>query len=204
MSSENNKFQKVRFRLTGGEEFEAEGTLDFINRQYQAFLSLIGKEKELKNFHRPTFPIKTDKTIPANNSHEPARDPFTIQAALERKSISAESPYLPLCEIWEKIFQKEDEVLFFKKKPRIPATEAALMILGGVESLLKIKEYSALQLSRALHRSGFSITRLDRLLGQEIKIGYISSQGSKRSRLYQLTPQGQARAFVLAEKLLKQ
>ena len=88
-----------------------------------------------------------------------------------------------------------------RKKMRLNAQEGALLLLAGARVLLKQPACKALNLSRALKKSGFDEGRLDRLLAADIKNGHITSEGSKHSRTYRLTNEGFARSFVLAEKL---
>ena len=44
MAGDSEKILKIRFRFPGGEEFEAEGSREFIEQQRNYFLALIGKK----------------------------------------------------------------------------------------------------------------------------------------------------------------
>ena len=194
---------KIRFRLPNGEEFEAEGPQDFIETQRTYFLRLVGRATSTSNNNQVPLisrPSSAARPLPAELSltpsllrHRPAKEPTEFssgkQTALDDKN-----------HLWEELIKREGEMLILRRKSHLTAQEAALLILAGAKHLVGADNYRAILLSKSLQESGFEIGRLDRLLGDLIKESYISAQGSKRSRSYQLTPTGFARAFVLAEK----
>ena len=196
---------KIRFKFASGEEFEAEGTLDFVEKQRDYFLTLI-KKKPLSATPN-AYPTSEDRAV------------FGSLSALERvrsgalsASKSSSQPAKSLLggapseatdydgHLWEQLLKTEGENLILRRKLHLGADQAALLILAGGKALLRKSDVSALWLSRALERSGFEIPRLDRLLVPAISLGYLQCRGAKRSRLYQLTPAGQAHAFMLAQK----
>lgn len=199
---------KIRFRLPNGEEFEAEGPQDFIESQRADFLSLIGRGVVSKPRIVPTASTPVQPTAaPSVFSTIPAA--VRAETSLKRSvSVDKTSPSstenLPeissAAHLWERLLKKEGDLLILRRKFRLSAAEAALLILAGAQHLLKTDGYRAILLSKSLHESGFEAGRLDRLLADGIKESYISAQGSKRSRSYRLNPAGFARAFVLAEK----
>lgn len=221
---------RIRFRFPGGEEFEAEGNREFIEQQRNYFLALIGKKQNKVNIFqeqisspaakRPTYPLTQPQTevpnsvsprgavspgVPTDGSAEPFRESFSILPAAQRyaqKPLPPNTPAeFPALRLWERILKEEGEIVLLRKKMRLTAQEAALLLLAGARVLLKKPAFSALDLSRSMKKSGFTEGRLDRLLQQDIKSGHITSEGSKRSRSYRLTNQGFAKAYVLAEKL---
>ena len=185
MSTDNNL--KIRFRLPNGEEFEAEGSQAFIEQQRDYFLTLIGKGGNLS-----ILPAITENTVPP-----------TIAPAVHSPVIkSSQSDDLSPVRLWERILREEGNVVVFRKRHKLSPQEAVLLILAGARVLLQKQSCSALEVSRALKLSNLPLnTRLDRMLAGEIQQGYLTSEGSKRSRIYSLTESGAARAFVLAEKL---
>lgn len=70
MTDESEKNLKIRFRFPGGEEFEAEGSREFIEQQRNYFLALIGKGATAPVSampaprKRPTYPL-TDEVSSA-------------------------------------------------------------------------------------------------------------------------------------------
>ena len=167
---------KIRFRLPNGEEFEAQGPREFIERERNYFLALIGSSKPATA--APAFPAAAPNTAAAPQHTEQYR--------------------------WEKLLKEDENTLMLRRKTKLTAQETATIILAGARVLLKKPAYPALELVRSLKACGIETGRLDRLLAGEIQAGRMVGEGSKRSRTYKLTDEGFARAFVLAEKLLKQ
>lgn len=184
MPEETEKTLKIRFRFPGGEEFEAQGTLEFIERQRNYFLDLIGKQTRNSSASQ-SAPSPTQPNAPTPT---PALTP--VQEAFPAKRL------------WEKLFKEEGDEVIFRRKMRLEPQEAALLLLAAARVLLNQSACKALSLSQMLQKSGFTNAgRLDRLLQQETHNGYLESEGIKRGRIYRLTNAGFARAFVLAEKL---
>lgn len=210
MADETHKNLKIRFRFPGGEEFEAEGTPEFIEQQRNYFLALIGKNTPIQlkrspipgQQPSPETALASAISFPQASKIQPIPPKFTT---LPDATALASTPALdafPARRLWEKLLKEEGDLILLRRKMRLDAPAAALLILAGARVLLNCPSYSALNLSQALQKSGFTSSgRLDRLLAQEIKNGYLTSEGIKRGRLYRLSNQGFAHAFVLAEKL---
>lgn len=219
--NETDKIHKIRFKFANGEEFEAEGSLDFVEKQRDYFLSLIKK----KPLH--THPVPAQIQIPVSRANlredasvsgtltprlyatapgSYASDPYAYnkQKPAQKAPFSAnnpdEQPAFSGVRLWEQLLTREGDNLFLRRKFHLPADEAALILLAGGKELLGKEGCSALWLARALEKSGFTVGRLDRLLTTALKLNFLLCQGAKRSRLYMLTPAGMAHAFVLAEK----
>ena len=163
---------KIRFRLPNGEEFEAEGSQQFIESQRNYFLTLIGKNAE---------PLLTSRS--------------TVVSAGTPQSSHNE------LHLWEHLLKEDGETLILRHKSKLPDTQLALLLVAGARVLLNKEAYSALELAKSLKASGITGGRLDRMLAAELQAGRLIAQGSKRGRTYQLSDEGFARAFVLAEKL---
>lgn len=193
MPEDAEKTLKIRFRFPGGEEFEAEGTLEFIEKQRNYFLDLIGKQPK-----KSTAPIPAATRIP--NPAQAA--PFVPQATPVAPEATPVQEAFPAKRLWETLLKEDGGEVILRRKMRLEPQEAALLLLAGARVLLNQAECKALSLSQMLQKSGFtSAGRLDRLLQQEANNGYLQSEGVKRGRVYRLTNAGFARAFVLAEKL---
>lgn len=76
MSDTNEKKVKIRFKFRSGEEFEAEGSPDFIESQRAQFLQLIGKEGRSASTTRPSVSRPPTRAFSA-----PAADPSPLSAA---------------------------------------------------------------------------------------------------------------------------
>ena len=210
--NDTTKTQKLRFKLTGGEEFEAEGSLEFIERQRDYFLSFIRKnplpqqpsQTRNKLPHQPpagTFLPREDSSVPGTLYPGLAASIQEGEEIAPQLPPSAAQAAFPGKRLWEQLLTTAGEdTLYLRRKLHLTVPDAALLLLAGGKELLEKPHTSALWLSRSLEKSGFELTRLDRVLAPSIKQGYILCQGSKRSRLYSLTPTGFAHAFVLAGK----
>ena len=218
---------KIRFRFPGGEEFEAQGNREFIEQQRNYFLALIGKNNTNANVLSITPAVqRQSKSVQPEKATETslagtAQTDFsalsilpTVQRLSEKQSTHAilsssaasepsgpNNDSFPALRLWERILKEDGDIVFLRKKMRITAQEAALILLAGTRVLLKKPSCLALNLSRSMHKSGFSEGRLDRLLAPDIRNGHLTSDGTKRGRTYRLTNEGFAKAFVLAEKL---
>ncbi len=217
MADERKDTQKIRFKFANGEEFEAEGTLDFVEKQRDYFLSLVKKKPLTTAVPRPavlrgnspaedtsvsgTLTPRLYATAPGSYASDPkatptARTPRPVSPEVNINETNAFSGE----RLWEQLLAEEGGNLYLRRKFHLSADEAALILLAGGKELLRKDGCSALWLGRALEKSGFSVGRLDRLLSGAMKLSLLLCQGSKRSRLYILTPAGFARAFVLAQK----
>ena len=233
MSGDSEKILKIRFRFPGGEEFEAEGSREFIEQQRNYFLALIGKKMSVPASAIPAPPKRTtypltggqkptaSQTVPASPLFSPTAIPqTTANAPTPLPPLSSVPPALrgetalqadmPLADIpqpvrlWEQLLKEEGDIVVLRRKMRLSAAEAASLLVAGARVLLKKPNYPALHLSQSMRKSGFDEGRLDRILAPEIRNGHLASDGSKRSRTYRLTNEGFAKAFVLAEKLAKE
>ncbi len=194
---------KIRFKLPGGEEFEAEGSVEFIEAQRDYFLQLIGHDSKPQQGESGTN-VREDQLVTGMLSPGTSPTAFQTSPITNLADSTAGTPSSHLfsshTRLWEQLLEQEGDSVFLRRKLHLPAQEAALILLAGGKEVLHKNRCTALWLSRALGKSGFTTGRLDRLLAPCIQLGWLQSQGSKRSRLYTLTESGLARAFVLAEK----
>lgn len=240
MEQSSNDKVKIRFKFRSGEEFEAEGSPDFIDKQRSDFLQLIGKDGRKTSLRVPApavaesaaHSVDTEPTISYTTPVEaPAASgsaawphnwptaeggmPSTVLppinttiSAAERaaKRVAPSSTQgMPDVRLWEEIVRVEDNMVFLRRKNRLLTSDtAALVLLAAAKVLLGLPDgYSALALSKSLKKSGYGGERLDRVLGGEMKMGTVRSVGSKRSRLYLLSDEGFAKAYILAGKLMQ-
>lgn len=232
MTDETEKNLKIRFRFPGGEEFEAEGSREFIEQQRNYFLALIGKGATAPLSampaprKRPTYPLTAGvrpaqsqpRPVPSTNPSpaftEPQPTPIPPLSAIPPAMRRNNTPSMPQnperveitapVRLWEQLLKEDGEIVVLRRKMRLNAAEAASLLMAGARVLLKKPTYSALHLSQSMRKSGFDEGRLDRILTPEIRNGHLESEGAKRSRTYRLTNEGFAKAFVLAEKLARE
>ena len=81
MADNNEKNVKIRFKFRSGEEFEAEGSPEFIESQRAQFLQLIGKEGRAA-------------TTPRSSATRPQTRPFSAQEARSTTPSAADFPPL--------------------------------------------------------------------------------------------------------------
>ena len=178
---------KIRFRLPKGEEFEAEGPLEFIEAQRNYFLKLI------------------DIQPPASGQTPETVLPIHPMTPYTKEGCSVPAPSMASGELyfWERIFKDNGNTLFLRQKTRLDPQDLAILLLAGARTILQKNAFSALDLSKSFRLCGGPSGRLDRFLVNEIQSGRIIAEGSKRGRTYRLSDEGFARAFVLAEKIIK-
>ena len=227
--NEQNKV-KIRLKLRSGEEFEAEGSPDFIEKQRAEFLQLIGKpaksqETEWTDLSAPKPVRRSTPRLPAfrpfaqpSPTDLPATPVYPAPsitqagfAAAEQVSLRGENslskpataPQGAHTALWEQVVKVDDGLVILRRKSRLLSPEtAAIVLIAAAKELLREKDgYSALSLSKSLTKSGYGGGRLDRVLTSEMRQGTVKAVGSKRSRAYVLSDEGFARGFVLAEKL---
>ena len=195
---QENEILKLRFKLKTGEEFEAQGDLDFISAQKEAFLNLVKVPKTLTG----NFNNSKQEMIPQ------APKLLTRPPYLRNINLTIKNPIpTPSSEVWDKIAYSDGENIIIRRKSKLIKPQiAALIILGANKALNAQDTLSALELAKSLKLSGYlkEGQRLDRLLEGEIKEGHLSYEGSKRNRLYRLNAIGQAKAYTWAEKLLQE
>lgn len=104
--------------------------------------------------------------------------------------------------VWGKITLIKDNMAILKARPAgFEANDCALLLLAAARILLNRPSQTALELAKAVRKSGYIKGRLDRILQTEIVQGRIDSVGTKRGRQYNLTGSGLARASRMAEQI---
>lgn len=202
MSQENENL-KLRFKLKTGEEFEAQGNLEFISTQKEAFLNLVKTPKQqsaVNTTYQPQIPAQQERSL-----LKPAY--LRRQGTLAEQDQNIQSIKTPSGEVWDKVaYSDGDNIIIRRKSKLIKPQIAALIILGAAKVLIAQDTLSALELAKSLKLSGYlkAGQRLDRLIEGEIKEGFLSYEGSKRNRLYRISAAGQAKAYTWAEKLLQE
>lgn len=202
--SQDKENLKLRFRLKTGEEFEAQGDLDFISAQKEAFLNLLKNPRGLSSIINT---YKQDELIQEQPQRFLNKPAYLRQQSSWTNSIQKNPLKTPSGEVWDKVAYGDGENIIIRRKSKLIKPQiAALIVLGAAKVLAEKETLSALELAKSLKLSGYlkEGQRLDRLLEKEIKEGLISYEGSKRTRLYRVSTAGQAKAYNWAEKLLQE
>ncbi|MCL2888609.1 MAG: hypothetical protein FWF35_04915 [Elusimicrobia bacterium] len=230
MAGDRIKITRVKMRLKTGEEFEAEGDSGFISRQKEEFLNLIGKPQPAAPFvwrpaaarQQPELFETPQQTAPAPNyPSQPAQpvyeapENFTLPRHLRGPVSTSETAPLPSSvtpssapvinapAVWNSVCAAEGDLVILRRKSKLLTPQlAALILLAAAKILLGQNYYSSLKLAKSMKIADFMEDRLDRILSSEIRQGTVVFEGEKRNRVYKITDEGFARAFVLAEKLL--
>ncbi|WP_424244302.1 hypothetical protein Dip510_001510 [Elusimicrobium posterum] len=109
--------------------------------------------------------------------------------------------------VWENICHADGDLIIIRRKHKLlTPSYAALVIIAAAKILLRESTYSAINLAKSMKLSAYmggEGDRLDRIITKELKDGSITFEGSKRSRMYRISDEGFARAFVLAEKITR-
>ncbi len=204
---QENENLKLRFKLKTGEEFEAQGDLDFISKQKEAFLNLLKSPKNISSIINPAYKMENQTEpqirLPLKPSYLRKHENWTNEKITPQNDILK----TPSGDVWDKVAYSDGENIILRRKSKLIKPQiAALIILGANKTLNAQDTLSALTLAKSLKLSGYlkEGQRLDRLIEPEIKEGFLSYEGSKRNRLYRISASGQAKAYTWAEKLLKE
>ncbi len=164
---------RLKLRLPGGSEFEAEGSPEFISAERARFLANTVEGEQAAA--RPG-----------------ARTP-------ERPQDVPGEPHIA----WEAITEQQGGKIQLRAKLKGSRSEkdACLVLLAASHKLLHDPKPTAAQLAKWLRSSGYPIGRMDRTLADAISEGEILSSGSRRARRYELTAHGRLKAYILANEL---
>ncbi len=107
MSYDTENKVKIRFKFRSGEEFEAEGSPDFIEKQRADFLHLIGKEKKVPtrsvaSFNQPGSPEESyppTPLAPDQNTSAPTDESFSSAPAAIRRAYEGGAGPVPTQEL---------------------------------------------------------------------------------------------------------
>lgn len=126
----------------------------------------------------------------------------SLSPRIARRQESTEQQQIQQQEQWSAIAETgQGELRLKTKHPEIKAEAAALIIMAANKYLNNTPGLSAIELSKAIKRSGYIPGRIDRLLAKANKNGLITASGTKRSRAYQITNRGAEKAWLEARKL---
>ena len=163
---------KLKMKI-GPHEFEAEGTQDAVEKQFEAFKELV-------------------------KSNPPAPDPAPYPKIVEKKNGGAGED-LNL----DTIIKIDGEKASLTAHPsgQDPQGEAVLLILLGHKVLRAAEQVSGILLLGGMTQSGFQIDRVDRTVAS-LPAGEVMRTGAKKGVKYRLTNSGVTHARAIASTLI--
>jgi hypothetical protein len=183
---------KLRLKL-GSDEFEAEGSQEYVEKQRDIFLERHGQHED-KRKEEQHHDSKSGAKPPAEKTPAPGAPPKP--PAPQDLPVSAEA--------MGKIVGVKDDVVTLTLMPGGDNAEAdsLLLILLGHKILRNEDLIQAEDLLKGMTQSGFpNVDRLDRVT-KNIDSSHVSSVGNRRGKKYRLLNPGIAKAKELAEKLI--
>lgn len=162
---------KIRMKI-GDHEFEAEGTPESVQAQFQAFRELIGSiglpvsQKEV--------PVALD--VAANNG-----SPVHVHL--------------------EKIMRVQGRIVSLTAIPP-RSEDSALLILQGNKDLRNNESVTGAEIGDGLAQSGRPVGRTDRLMEKLIAEGFVLKSGFRRGTRYRLSNSGHQKALAVARELI--
>lgn len=165
---------KVQMKI-GDAEFNAEGSEELVNRQFQMFLDALASRGQQPTKDLPPPPPPPPGGGSGNGDQLP---PEVIHQAF--------------------IVNGQDISLRALPGGDDPITDALIMLLYGYRHLNERLDVSAGELTEAVRASGIPTTRIDRIIGRS---AHMRRAGSKRGTRYSLNNQGVARAELVLREM---
>jgi len=193
---ENGQVGRIRIKSPSGAEFEAEGPIEFIIREKEKFLDEISTGPKI-----PASAVKRndEKAAEAHDGGQTAIKKEEAARAETAATVNIASSQ------WEQTVADKTGYLMLKiKHYGLKPEEAAIILLAASSEIKKAESMSALILSKSIKASGYSPSRLDRLLMSYIKDGLLLASGTKRNRSYRITRNGLSKAAALVYNISKQ
>ena len=159
----------------GDHEFEAEGPVDTVRDQFEAFRELISSA------------IVSIPQTPQNGSSQHTQD----------KVINQTFPHIPL----EQVLHVSGRVVSLTALPASP-TDAALLIMLGHKDLRNNVSVTGQEIGDGLAQSGRPVPRVDRIMDDALESALVLKTGIRRGTRYRLTNQGLTKALSIANDLI--
>ncbi|MGD1214763.1 MAG: hypothetical protein ABR861_07230 [Terriglobales bacterium] len=165
--------QRLKAKV-GEHEFDAEGPVDVVQRQYEAWKALIASTSKQSHV---TTEQQQNQVAPL----KPADNPETIAM--------------------QKILKVDGRIVSLTVKPESEGIAALLVLLG--HKLSKNSDtVTASELRVGMEHSGYRFARVDRLMQPLCDEGLVIKIGTKKATRYRLINPGLARAMAEAEKAI--
>lgn len=165
---------RIRTKIEG-HEFDAEGPVDTVQAQFEAFL----------------------KAVCAKGSQKPEPKKHDSPEDEETKDDPKGFPHIPI----EKIMHLSGRVVSLTAIPK-SATDAALLIMLGQKDFRENVSVTGQEIGDGLAQSGRDVPRVDRIMEQALKEQHVLKTGVKRGTRYRLTNIGLSHALSIAKDLI--
>ena len=165
---------RIRTKL-GDHEFDAEGPVETVQAQFEAFLKAVC----IAPSQKPEVPKPNLPEVKENSN-----DPVSM-------------PHIPI----EKILHLSGRVVSLTALPK-SVTDAALLIMLGQKDLRDNVTVTGQEIGDGLALSGREVPRVDRIMEQALKEQHVLKTGLKRGTRYRLTNVGLSRALTIAKELI--
>jgi hypothetical protein len=166
---------KIKTKI-GGHEFEAEGPVDIVNAQFEAFRQLIS-----------TMP----RTGAVSSGSEAVNSKQNQVDTVGNKHLDI-----------AKVMHVSGRIVSLTALPQ-SIEDAALLILLGHKDLRNNVAVTGQEVGDGLAQSGRPVARVDRVMERAITEAYVLKSGIKRSTRYRLTNQGLVKALNIAKALVE-
>jgi hypothetical protein len=168
--------ESTKLKIKVGEhEFEAEGPVEIVQAQLEAFKTLISVAQTAPS------PAKTQE------SKEQAQNQYVNGS--------------PINVGIEKIMHVAGRVVSLTALPA-STEDAALLIILGNKDLRNNVSVTGQEIGDGLAQSGRPVPRVDRIMEKALSDALILKTGVKRATRYRLTNQGQSKAMAIAKELI--
>lgn len=171
---------RIKVKL-GDAEFDAEGSAEAVQAQYDAFLKLVEAART-----KPTTSVAIVPQTPT---------PFTPETPIPPAGGAVRPATL------DRVFRKDDN-LSLVALPSGDAREedAMLALLYGYRVLLGVQHVTGTLLKKSALLSGVTVDRADRIMNGLIP-NFVLAGGVKKAKRYQLNNRGTARAEAIINSL---
>jgi hypothetical protein len=160
----------------GANEFEADGPVEIVTAQFQAFLSSISSA--------PAVSAKNDSL---------SRD-----EGKQNQQDKVGEAHVPI----EKILHVSGRIVSLTALPTTNE-DAALLIMLGHKDLRNNEAVTGQEIGDGLAQSGRPVPRVDRVMDSALSEALVLKSGMRRSTRYRLTNQGLVKALNVAKALVE-
>ncbi len=165
---------KLKIKI-GNHEFEADGPVDAVQSQFEAFKEMVGKSA-----------LDSDRGRSSDG-----------QQNQDNKAIAIDPAHVAI----EKLMHVSGRIISLTALP--PTIEdAALLIMLGHKDLRNNLTVTGQEIGDGLAQSGRPVPRVDRIMDKAITTAYVLKTGIKRATRYRLTNQGLAKTLNVARELI--
>jgi hypothetical protein len=165
---------KIKIRI-GDHEFEAEGPVDTVTAQFEAFKELISSRPRKSEF----LSVSGSGNIQKPNDN------------------LANAVHVPL----ERILHVSGRVVSLTALPG-SNEDSALLVMLGHKDLRGNVSVTGQEIGDGLAQSGRPVPRVDRIMEKAISEAFVLKTGIKRATRYRLTNQGLSKALTVARELI--